>query len=242
MTIRIGTWNVQYAKGVERNALRLARLRAETADIWVLTETHDDLDLSETHTAISTPQRPTGRRGGRWTTIWSRWPVMQRLDVDDPVRTVAAVVDSPDGPIAVYGTVLPWHSDPGPSGGPTKNWSEQDRVLPIQIADWRSIRAAFPELPLVIVGDLNMSLGGKHYYGTARGRAALREGLTGLGLACATEFARLPSDALQHSPIDHVVVPQEWLPGTRVVGAWEGTDETGRKLSDHSGLMVEVSL
>ena len=240
--MRIGTWNVEYAKGVERNELRLARLRAERADIWVLTETHDDLDLSDTHTAISTPKRPTGRPGARWTTIWSRWPVIQRIDVGDPIRTVAAILDCPSGRMAVYGTVLPWGSDPGPGDPPAKGWTEQDRVLPIQLAEWRAIQAAYSDVPLVVAGDLNMSLGGKHYYGTARGRTALREGLTDIGLACATEYERLPPDALQHSPIDHLIVPEEWLPRTRVVAAWEGKSGTERKLSDHSGLVVEVSL
>lgn len=177
-TLRIGTWNVQYAAGRERNALRTERLRREPADVWILTETHDDLDLSSSHSAVSTVQRPTGRAGGRWTTIWTRWPVLEVL----------------------------------------------------------------PDAALVVAGDLNMSLGGKHYYGTKRGRAALQQGLAELGLACATEWARLPSGLLTHSPIDHVVVPANWLPRTTVVDAWEGTDPAGQKLSDHSGLLVEVEL
>lgn len=238
--MRFGTWNVEYAAGVDKNAKRLARLRAESADVWVLTETHDDLHLSESHVPIRTLQRPIGRAGGRWTTIWSRWPVLQQIDVEDPVRTVAALLDSPAGPLAVYGTVLPWHTDPGSGDVPAKNWSEQDRVLPIQIAEWHAIRAEFSDVPLVVAGDLNMNLGGKHYYGTKRGMGALREGLVALELGCATEYDRLPVGALEHSPIDHVVVPAAWLPRTRVVSAWEGNDGTGPRLSDHSGLVIEV--
>ena len=133
MTIRIGTWNVEYATGVEKNASRLDRLRREAADIWVLTEAHDDLDLSDTHKAISTTQRQTRRKGSRWTTIWSRLDVIERIDVEDPHRTVAALLKTPSGPVAVYGTVLPWGSDVGPGGGPTKHWTEQDRVSPCVI-------------------------------------------------------------------------------------------------------------
>lgn len=239
MTLRIGTWNVQYAAGAARNVLRRGRLDATPADIWVLTETHDDLDLSDTHGAVSTLQRPTGRAGGRWTTIWCRWPVVQQIEVEDPVRTVAAIFEAPAGPVAVYGTVLPWHSDKGPSGD-ARNWTEQDRVLPQQIAEWAAIRASFPTVPFVVAGDLNMSLGGRHYYGTRRGRAALREGMERVGLACATEWERVPDGLLDHSPIDHVLVPEGWLARSSVVAAWRGTDEQGRKLSDHSGLLVEV--
>jgi hypothetical protein len=239
MHARIGTWNVAYAAGEERNRLRHARLMATPADVWVLTETHDALDLSETHAAVSTLQRETGRPGGRWTTIWTRWPVLRHIDVDDPHRTVAALLESPLGVIAVYGTVLPWHSDPGPGEVPAKSWAEQDRILPLQLAEWRRICDRF-RVPLVVAGDLNMNLGGPHYYGTARGRQALRDGLADLGLACATETDRIPSGMLAHPPIDHVVVPHAWLPTSRVVAAWNGTDEVGRKLSDHSGVVVEV--
>jgi hypothetical protein len=234
--IRIGTWNVEYAAGPERNARRLAQLIAADADVWVLTETHDDLRLPETYTAVSTDPRPTGRAGGRWTTIWSRWPVVRVIKVDDPVRTVAVLLRGPSGDVAVYGTVLPWHSDPGPGDVPAKAWTEQDRVLPLQLAEWRRIRADFPDAKLVVAGDLNMNLGGKHYYGTKRGRARLREGLTEIDLVCATET----SDKLRHPPIDHVLVPAAWSPRARVAAAWEGTGEDRVKLSDHSGLVVEI--
>jgi hypothetical protein len=164
------------------------------------------------------------------------------LEVDDPVRTVAAVLESPAGSLLVYGTVLPWHSDPGPDPAcPSKAWREQDRVLPLQLAEWGRLGARFPDAPLVVAGDLNMNLGGPHYYGTARGRRQLREGLAELGLACATETDRVPAGSLVHPPIDHVLVPDAWAPRTRVVSAWEGTTAAGMRLSDHSGLVVEVT-
>ena len=238
-TLRFGTWNVEYAAGVERNALRLALLQREDADVWVLTETHDELDLGSTHTAVSRAQRPTGRFGGRWTTIWSRWPIVEHLEVVDPIRTVAALLRAPSGSVMVYGTVLPWHSDPGPGPSPAKAWAEQDRTLPIQLAEWARLRALHADAPLVVAGDLNMNLGGKHYYGTVRGRDSLRQGLANIGLACATETDRLPQGALLHPPIDHVVVPVAWMPRTRVVSAWEGRTAAVR-LSDHSGLVVEI--
>ena len=42
--IRIGTWNVAQASNV-RNPQRFALIRAADADIWVLTETQDELGL-----------------------------------------------------------------------------------------------------------------------------------------------------------------------------------------------------
>jgi endonuclease/exonuclease/phosphatase family metal-dependent hydrolase len=239
MPLRLATWNVEYAKGAAKNAARLARILSEKADIWVLTETHDDLSLLPTHGSVTTVQRPTGRQGGRWTAIWSRWPLAD-VAVDDPVRTVAAVVSTPAGPLLVYGTVLPWGTDPGPDlANPAKGWTEMDRVLPLQLAEWGRLRDAHPGVPLVVAGDLNMNIGGPHVYGTKRCRTALLAGLPGLGLACATSADRVPSGALRAPVIDHVLVPSSW--SARVASAWEGTNADGIDLSDHSGVVVEVA-
>jgi hypothetical protein len=91
------------------------------------------------------------------------------------VRTVAAEVA---GWIVVYGTVLPWHTDPGPSpdpAAPVRNWSEFMRATPLQAAEWRALREENPDSLLIVTGDLNQSLGANHYYGTAAGRQLLRD-------------------------------------------------------------------
>jgi hypothetical protein len=49
--VRIGTWNVEYAAGAAKNALRRDVLKAADADIWVLTETHDELNLTAGYTS-----------------------------------------------------------------------------------------------------------------------------------------------------------------------------------------------
>ncbi len=41
--IRVGTWNVEDARGAEKNQRRLDLLVCQATDVWVLTETHDDL-------------------------------------------------------------------------------------------------------------------------------------------------------------------------------------------------------
>jgi hypothetical protein len=145
--MRIGTWNVEYAAGTAKNAARLRRLRDARADLWVLTETHDDLDLSATHAAVRSEQRPTGRAGARWVTIWSAFPVVRVVATSDPVRTTAAIVDAPRGPLLVYGTVMPWHSDRGASGT-ARGWVEHHRVVPEQAREWLALRDAHPGVVL----------------------------------------------------------------------------------------------
>jgi hypothetical protein len=85
--VRVGTWNVEYARGAEKNDRRRAQLLSRRAAVWVLTETHDDLDLSATHDAVQSERR-YATPGGRWTTIWTSLPVLERLETHrpDPLR------------------------------------------------------------------------------------------------------------------------------------------------------------
>jgi endonuclease/exonuclease/phosphatase family metal-dependent hydrolase len=236
--MRVGTWNVEYAAVAAKNERRVRRIRDMNADVWVLTETNDELNLGEGYRPVSTTRRVTGRAGGRWTTIWSRFPIVRQVSVRDENRTVAAIVQAPLGELLVYGTVMPWHSDLGPSGNAT-NWSEHHRVVPEQAEEWRALCEAHPGVALCVAGDFNMNLGGKHHYGTKTGRELLRSGLEAAGLVCITETNRIPSGKLRYSPIDHIVLSKKLAPFASVVEAWEGTDGDGVRLSDHSGLVVE---
>ena len=91
-----------------------------------------------------------------------------------------------------------------------------------------------------MAGDLNTDLGGAHYYGTKRGRAALVEGLRAADLICVTSTDRVPDGWLAHPPIDHVCVSGALSAGASVVEAWNGTTSDGVHLSDHSALVVEL--
>jgi hypothetical protein len=77
-------------------------------------------------------------------------------------------------------------------------------------------------MALCVAGDLHMSVGGKHYYGTSIGRTRLGEALQRNGLACMTEWDRIPGGMLRHSPIDHILLPKDIADRTRVTDAWEG--------------------
>lgn len=236
--MKIGTWNVEYAAGEARNVLRLQRLARADADVWVLTETHGRLDLGPLgYSAISTPASRRG--GGRWVTIWTRFPVLEVVPTADADRTTAAVVDAPGRPLLVYGTVLPWHTDKGPTGT-AKNWSEHHRVIPEQGEEWVRLRDAYPSAALVVAGDLNTTVGCSRYYGTKLGRQLLDAALVGAGLACVTCETNRPVELVANPFIDHVCVSRELGETARVIDAWEGTVDRVR-LSDHSGVVVELA-
>jgi hypothetical protein len=128
--MRLATWNVEYARGLVKNRLRRDLLLEADSDVWVLTETHDELALTEAYVPVRSSAQPS-RPGSRWVTVWSRLPILEIAATVDPSRTAAALLDTPSGPLLVYGTVMPWHADAGPDGT-AKNWSEHHRVIPEQ--------------------------------------------------------------------------------------------------------------
>ncbi len=239
-SIRVGTWNVQSAT-VDRNAARLAWMLTLDCDLWVLTETNDDLALPEPFKPIHSEPRPTARKGGRLVTICSRLPAT-RLPTEDPVRTVAAQLN---GGTIVFGTVLPWHTDPGPTpdrAKPLRSWEEFQRVTPLQGGEWRALRGNHAGKLLVIAGDLNQSLGATRYYESPATRQLLCDCFHAADLTCLTDGDHLPEEFKAIPLIDHVCAAAPAGAAVRGVDwvVWDGGGPDGTKLSDHSGVAVTV--
>lgn len=247
--MRIGTWNVEYVFKDRLDVLRrVLSLRDNQADIWVLTETHDELIPPGTEFAAHAEPRPKNfsaiRPGSRWVSIWSRFPILEQISLAgaDLKRTTCALLDIGEGrTLVVYGTVMPWHSDQSehPPATPLPNWSEHHRVLPLQIDEWRMLREKYPSAYLCVAGDYNTDMGSGARYGTKQGIETLRTGLEACDLFCATEPGRVPSGKLPVLPIDHISLPRAWEASTNVVSAWPAFKGV---ISDHSGLVVEVKL
>ena len=229
--VKIGTWNVEYAYERRLDAIRTV-INANPADIWILTETHDDLVPDGCEFVAHSLPRPrnwNGIRGGsRWVSIWSRYPIVEQISLDgaDEKRTVIARI-KPNGSstLLVYGTVLPWKGD------------EHHRVIGEQAREWRELKERYPDADLVIAGDYNTDMGTGRRYGTKRGIADLNKALDLCGLYCATAPDLLPENALTHWPIDHISIPKRWQTFTNVAAAWDAN----RKVhSDHSGLVLQI--
>lgn len=90
--MRIGTWNVDYVFKHRLDILRrVLSLRDNQADIWVLTETHDELvPPGCEHVAHSEP-RPKNfsaiRPGSRWVSIWSRFPIIEQVSLRARIKS-----------------------------------------------------------------------------------------------------------------------------------------------------------
>lgn len=246
----IGTWNVEYAHR-SLNSHRLAILTARNAGIWVLTETHSDLDVSDTHCPVVAEARPGFGNakvgpGSTWGTIWSRYRPLWAISVPDHRRMVAAVLDAPGGPVAVAGVVLPWHDDVGdvPADPRTAHWAEHRRVLrdgfPVLLRALRESGAG----RRVVAGDFNSHLALPYplsypYPPDESLRRGLVELLGRESLVCHTadvEYPKpLPPRLVPQKLIDHVCTD---MGSVEKIESWSGIDDKSRRLSDHAGVVV----
>ncbi len=246
--MRIGVWNLECVNFKDRNAARLDFLLKHDADIWVLTETHEEIDLSPTHSlaARSKPRTRTAN-GMHWVSIWSRFEVIEPIDSSD-VRTAIALLNTPAGRMLLFGTVWPWGSDTGeyPGDQAWTYWARQAPVIAQQGKQWKKLQADWPDSILCVAGDLNMTFGGPGSYYSREGRLEAALAMQAHDLVCTTAWARLPERApIDHIPlppdIDHVLLPYDIALRTHVRKTWPGRPRDPDRLSDHSGLIIEIT-
>ena len=137
-SVTIATWNVRKPAGPgDPCFVAIARkLSAIPADIWVLTETHTELRPDGMGEPVSSPgNQPHFRPAERATMIWARhdWAIQPvqtfpgrpastapakaaTYAVRDAATSPAAcaLVQTPLGPLLVYGTIITWANDKGP--------------------------------------------------------------------------------------------------------------------------------
>jgi hypothetical protein len=243
--MRIATWNLERPDpaDVARIQARLEKIREVRADLWILTETHEVIDLSTTHHGAATA--PSVRKplpGESCVTVWSRWPILRRVDTSDPSEAVCVEVAHPQGPLLVYGSIIAYAGYKGPDGM-SRMWEEHYRFIEWHARDWKQLRDEFPEHCLITGGDYNQNRDGARWYGTRKGRDLLTVAMSTAGLNCVTEedFVKA-GKLLDRHTVDHLCMDQT-LAAARVVGVgvWERTRADGMRLSDHSGVFVDLS-
>ena len=209
------------------------------ADIWVLTETHDDLRPTApgSWSSISSDNRPQVTRdvkvGSRWVTIWTRLPIKRVRPSYDPVRTAAGIVNTPIGNLLVFGTVLPWYQDSDRSVA---------REIVEQSEDWGRMLDTRNNLSLCVAGDLNVNLGGPHYYGANEGKDAVCRTFRECDLLTLTNFKKTgPAQYGEFGLIDHIAISESFAELVGVPDIWQRENYRGEVMSDHCGVSVELS-
>lgn len=245
--LRVATWNVERPKprGWKVPPAQRRRMAEVDADIWVLTETHVDHAPTDAHRySVFSPPHPDRRpEHERWAAIWSRWP-MTPIEDPPPHRrgTVAAIADTPDGPVVIYGTVVAWANERNhDDGSPARMWEVHLAELDRQAAEWAAIRARHSGVPLVVAGDFNQDRDGSGWYGTRTTRDRLTSGLERAGLVCATADDVVAAGLLRsHHLVDHICVPADLSERTEI-HCWENIADNGQRLSDHPVVALDLA-
>jgi hypothetical protein len=155
--LRICTWNMDHARGRSRDVDRVRLIDESNCDVLVLIETCDRVrPTSSAYAAEHSQPRPRCSEGERWTTVWTRLPVVRRLTAIDPLRTVALLLSCKNTGLLIYGTVLPWHSDAGDARADQllKTGKSIVELLKSRPGSGRRCELSFPmpSLPLPVTG------------------------------------------------------------------------------------------
>ncbi|MFZ4434423.1 MAG: endonuclease/exonuclease/phosphatase family protein [Microthrixaceae bacterium] len=226
-TLRIATWNVEWATAGTRRGERVAARLNSVVDVMAVTEC--TLGVLPTGHVVDAGSDwgyrfddPTRRK----VALWSRWPW---TDVD-PVghqdlpsgRFIAATTSTPIGDVRVVGVCIPWAGAHVSTGRQDRHqWQDHERYL-----------RALPDIlasqtrPLVVAGDFNQRLPRSRQPETVH--RLLVDALAGLTIATSGET---PAGRL----IDHIAIsPELRATGRKLIPA---SDAMG-PLSDHTGVTV----
>lgn len=259
-SIRIATWNLERPKfnGWKKNPLIREKIRDIDADIWVLTETNASIvpesksDPQAGYVAVaSLPDTlhslGTFSRGENCSTIWSRFGVNRTIKTFDAGTAVCAEVNTPLGPVLVYGTILTYHGDRGPKQN-SKLWEEHEKEIQRHGDDWCQVRGLVSNTALIVAGDFNQTRDGSGTYCSPNGIALLNEQLSRNKLTCLTDEDFGAKGKITVSPwsrtgtyrhnIDHIAVSEGYFDVVNV-GAWDHFT-TDQELTDHNGVFVDL--
>lgn len=251
---RIATWNVERPKpGTKKTKLALNKIKEINADVLVLTETSNSINLSPEYSAIkSIPFERSPQE--QWVTIWSKWEIVKAIETFDPKRTACALIKAPFGELIIYGTIIPYHMA-GVSGiryeqKGYKAWQFHYEDIGSQSADWEKIRSHYPNAHLLVIGDFNQTRDElPKGYGTNIGREILTKELIKNNLSCLTglDFGKLqklsphPKTGIIRRNIDHICISNDLLNSLKEleVHAWNNFTLEGLAMSDHNGVYID---
>ncbi len=247
--LKIATWNLDHASNSSRPVpAQIELLEMIGADILVLTETCERVDLHEHKYMCATPHRKN-RYGKYWSTIWSKWKISHQIDCHDNETAVCVQIATPSGHLIVYGTILTWKNDPGTD--PRRRspaWAEHDKSIVDHGNDWRAIQDNYPGIPFIVAGDFNQTRDGSRAYCSPNGLQLLDEQLERNALVAITDEDFGANGKLSPDPkkgryrhnVDHICITESCLQ-VEHVGSWNHfTGST--ELSDHNGVFADLKM
>ncbi|MFN6163619.1 MAG: endonuclease/exonuclease/phosphatase family protein [Planctomycetota bacterium] len=259
--MKIATWNLQRPamSGARVESLKqtMSKIKAE---VWILTETRDNIDLSNHgyQVAASETIESMHRPGEHRTTIWSRYHIVKRIKTHCSATAVCAELKgTPIGPCMIYGTIIPYcgagsryhYQYAGKNRVGEKGWNLHYESIALHQKDLLRLKQQFPKHRIFFAGDFNQSRDGRtwwnsarQWYGTQQGRSQLTECLDASGLRCVTEvdFVKMGKITTM-STVDHICVDDRVASKISAVGGWDAPLIDGKRSSDHCGVWVTLA-
>ena len=218
--MKIGTWNIErLTKNDKKIPYIVDILRKVNADIFILTETNEFLNLDNCYNCFhsSNLQENYYKEGEKRVSIFSKYNLIGYIKTFRGDTSICSILKTQLGDLAVYGTIIGVEGNRKPS-------FEED--LNQQLLDFDKIAN---ENNLCISGDFNISFGDNYYF-TESGRQKLNASFAKLGLE------NLTSEIPQN--IDHIVLTKNLIAGkSTTYDVWN----LDKKLSDHIGVSITIT-
>lgn len=234
---RILLWNTQWTTRRRPGAAWLAdQVASWQPDMAVLTELESDLcDDWGGHLAVAGPNWGYHRAGRdrRKVVLWSKWPLVEVTRAEEhglpEGRLVAATTDTPAGSVRVVAVCVPWRMAHVSTGRRDReSWEDHLSFLYGLRGFVDQQRAG--GLPVVVAGDINQALS------LTPGRS---ERYTALAQAVDVEGAPTRDLVGAHPVLQHAFGMGGLTPAVAEV-VIAATHDTGRRLSDHDLVVVDM--
>jgi endonuclease/exonuclease/phosphatase family metal-dependent hydrolase len=245
MKLRLVTWNLERSHDDRRWRIPEQRheLEAEAADAYLLTEVDERFELlGHRGKLFSDPGAGRYAATEHASGIWTRLELRKRIESEDSRHVACGIFEKEGQRFILYATIMPAmgiEHVPGDHG-----WMAHRRSLQAQMRDWAQLRKDYPNYPLVVAGDFNLSLGSSGFYGEQVARESIRRTCVELNLVLATDLdlPRIRENGKDN--IDHVLASSDLklVSGPRLWMPHRSRREKSTFLSDHCGITVDLAL
>ncbi len=221
--MKIATWNLERPTKNGRKTPGIMQYLIElNADILVLTESNEFIDLGEEYRSFHTEDLlgQFYKKGDKQVSIFSKYPIIRQIPTFRSDTSLCLEIETPNGKLIVYGTII----------GNFGNGGDQFATdLESQLKDFESIGKGNN---FCIAGDLNISFSDNFYF-TTKGREQLRKSFSSIDLKIMTKEIS--------GNIDHIILAHRFIMNSKsYCGFWNDIENKKERLSDHKGVFVEL--
>ncbi len=218
--MKIATWNLKRVVKNSTNFLTIIEsLKKLNADILILTETNEFIDLGNNYNILHSTKLPETlyNEGERRVSIYSKYKILEQIETYDNEISICSILLTPFGKIAVYGTII------GVFGNRNESFNTD---LDKQLLDFQHISKSEN---ICIAGDYNISFSDNYYF-TETGRRKLNSEFENLQVQILTKSI--------HENIDHIALSKQFIENCAIeIETWN----LDKKQSDHIGVSITIS-